>query len=107
MDQGRFEEIVISTLDKLHEEISNVKLDIANVKTDIANVKTDITEEISNVKLDIANVKTDITEEISSVKSDVAWVKGKLEGRAETRHVILTAISIFVAVCAVVVAIFK
>lgn len=82
MNQDRFEEIVVTTLDKLREEISNVKSDIANVKSDIAA-------------------------EISGVKSDVAWIKGKLEGRAETRHVILTAISIFVAICAVVVAIFK
>ena len=82
MNQDRFEEIVITALDKLREEISNVKSDIANVKSDI-------------------------TEEISGIKSDVAWIKGKLEGRAETRHVILTAISIFVAICAVVVAILK
>ena len=100
MNQDRFEEIVMSTLNKLREDIADVKLDVANIKADVANVKADITE-------DIANVKADITEDISNVKSDVAWVKGKLEGRAETRHVILTAISIFVAVCAVVVAIFK
>ena len=96
MNQDRFEEIVISTLDKLREDIFNVKSDVANVKSDVANVK-----------LDVANVKLDITEDISSIKSDIAWMKGKLEGRAETRHVILTAISIFVAICAVVVAIFK
>ena len=89
MNQDRFEEIVMFTLDKVREDISNVKLDIANVKSDIANVKSDIAEDISNIK------------------SDVACVKGKLEGRAETRHVILTAISIFVAIYAVVVAIFK
>ena len=82
MNQDRFEETVVSALDKLREDISTVKSDIANVKIDI-------------------------TEEISDIKSDVAWIKGKLEGRAETRHVILTAISIFVAICAVVVAIFK
>ena len=40
--------------------------------------------------------------DISNIKSDISWVKGKLEGRAETRHVILTAISIIVAICAVV-----
>ncbi|MDD9972373.1 MAG: hypothetical protein OXU27_00115 [Candidatus Poribacteria bacterium] len=45
--------------------------------------------------------------DISNIKSDISWVKGKLEGRAETRHVILTAISIIVAICAVVVAILK
>lgn len=93
MNQDRFEEIVMSSLNKLREDIADVKLDVANVKADITE--------------DIANVKADITEDISNVKSDVAWVKGKLEGRAETRHVILTAISIFVAICAVVVAIFK
>ena len=36
MEQGRFEEIVITTLDKLREDISSVKADIANVKLDIA-----------------------------------------------------------------------
>ncbi|MDE0470141.1 MAG: hypothetical protein OYL97_24085 [Candidatus Poribacteria bacterium] len=45
--------------------------------------------------------------DISNIKSDISWVKGKLGGRAETRHVILTAISIIVAICAVVVAILK
>ena len=45
--------------------------------------------------------------DISNIKADISWVKGKLEGRVETRHVILTAISIIVAICAVVVAILK
>ncbi len=75
MEQGRFEEIVITTLDKLREDISTVKSDIA--------------------------------EDISSIKSNVAWMKGKLEGRAETRHVVLTTISIVFAIGAVVVAILK
>ncbi len=100
MNQDRFEETVVSTLDKLREDISNVKSDIANIKLDIVNVRSDIAEDISHVRSDIA-------EDISSIKSDVAWMKGKLEGRVETRHVVLTAISIVVAVCAVVVAIFK
>lgn len=107
MEQGRFEEIVITTLDKLREDISSVKADVANVKLDIANVKLDV----ANVKLDIAEdistVKSDIAEDISSIKSDVAWMKGKLEGRAETRHVVLTTISIVIAIGAVVVAILK
>ncbi len=64
MNQSRFEEIVVSTLESVRADISNIK-------------------------------------------SDISWVKGKLEGRAETRHVILTAISIIVAICAVVVAILK
>ena len=100
MEQGRFEEIVITTLDKLREDISSVKADIANVKLDLANVKSDVAEDISTVKSDIA-------EDISSIKSDVAWMKGKLEGRAETRHVVLTTISIVIAIGAVVVAILK
>ena len=64
MNQGKFEEMVVSTLESVRADISNIK-------------------------------------------SDISWVKGKLEGRAETRHVILTAISIIVAICAVVVAILK
>ncbi len=59
MNQDKFEEIVVSTLESVRADISNIK-------------------------------------------SDISWVKGKLEGRAETRHVILTAISIIVAICAVV-----
>lgn len=51
----------------------------------------------------LESVRTDIF----NIKADISWVKGKLEGRAETRHVILTAISIIVAICAVVVAILK
>ena len=64
MTENRFEEIVIATLDKLREDVTNMK-------------------------------------------SDIAWMKGKLEGRAETRHVVLTGISIFIAICAVVVAVWK
>ena len=64
MNQDKFEEMVVSTLESVRADISNIK-------------------------------------------SDLSWVKGKLEGRAETRHVILTAISIIVAICAVVVAILK
>ena len=64
MNQDKFEEMVVSTLESIRADISNIK-------------------------------------------SDIPWVKGKLEGRAETRHVILTAISIIVAICAVVVAILK
>ena len=64
MNQDKFEEMVVSTLESVRVDISNIK-------------------------------------------SDISWVKGKLEGRAETRHVILTAISIIVAICAVVVAILK
>ena len=64
MNQDKFEEMVVSTLESVRADISNIK-------------------------------------------SDISWVKGKLEGRAETRHVILTAISIIVAICAVIVAILK
>ena len=46
-------------------------------------------------------------QDVSTIKTDVAWMKGKLEGRSEVRHVVLTGISIFVAICAVVVAILK
>ena len=45
--------------------------------------------------------------DITDLKSDIGWIKGKLEGRAETRHVVLTGISIAVAIGAVVVAILK
>lgn len=64
MNQDKFEEMVVSTLETVRADISNIK-------------------------------------------SDSSWVKGKLEGRAETRHVILTAISIIVAICVVIVAILK
>ncbi len=64
MNQDKFEEMVVSTLESVRADLSNIK-------------------------------------------SDISWVKGKLEGRAETRHVILTAISIIVAICAVVIAILK
>ncbi len=48
-------------------------------------------------------LRTDIT----TMKADIPWIKGKLEGRAETRHVILTTISVVAAIAAVVVAILK
>ena len=49
----------------------------------------------------------ELRQDVSTIKTDVAWMKGKLEGRAETRHVVLTGISILVAIGAVIVAIFK
>ena len=51
----------------------------------------------------LETLRTDIT----TMKSDIAWIKGKLEGRAETRHVILTTISVVAAIAAVIVAILK
>lgn len=39
MNQDRFEAIVTSTLDKLREDISNIKLDITE---DISSIKSDI-----------------------------------------------------------------
>ena len=71
MNGNRFEEMVITTLNELRQEVSSLR------------------------------------SEISDVKTDVAWVKGKLEGRSDTRHVVLTGISIFAAICAVVVVFLK
>ena len=93
MDQNRFEEMVMSALDKLREEI--------------ATTKSELAADISNIKSDISNIKSELAADISNIKSDIAWMKGKLEGRVETRHVVLTSVSIFIAICAVVVAIFK
>ncbi|MDE0314598.1 MAG: hypothetical protein OXM61_06830 [Candidatus Poribacteria bacterium] len=42
----------------------------------------------------LETLRTDIT----TMKPDIAWIKGKLEGRAETRHVIFTTISVVVAI---------
>ena len=49
----------------------------------------------------------DFRQDVSTLKTDVGWIKGKLEGRAETRHVVLTGISIIVAICAFGVTILK
>ena len=46
----------------------------------------------------------ELRQDVSTIKTDVAWMKGKLEGRAETRHVVLTGISIAVAIAAVILA---
>lgn len=58
---------------------------------------------LKNIRQDIA----DLRKNVSTLKTDVGWIKGKFEGRAETRHVAITAISIAVAIAAVVVAILK
>ena len=100
MNGNTFEEMVITTLNELRQEMSFLRREISDVKTEISNVKTDLHKEISDVK-------TGLHKEITDVKTDVAWVKGKLEGRSDTRHVVLTGISIFVAICAVVVAFLK
>ncbi len=93
MNGNRFEEMVITTLNELRQEVSSLRSEISDVKADLHK--------------QISDVQTDLHKEISDVKTDVAWVKGKLEGRSDTRHVVLTGISIFVAICAVVVAFLK
>ncbi|MXY28308.1 hypothetical protein F4Y59_09140 [Candidatus Poribacteria bacterium] len=107
MNGNTFEEMVITTLNELRQDMSFLRREISDVKAEISDVKA----EISDVKIDlhkeITDVKTDLHKEITDVKTDVAWVKGKLEGRSDTRHVVLTGISIFVAICAVVVAFLK
>lgn len=40
-----------------------------------------------------------------NIAQTTAWIKGNLEGRAETRHTILSSISIFVAIFAFVIVI--
>ena len=93
MNGNRFEEMVITILNELRQDISFLRREISDVKTDLHK--------------EISDIKTDLHKEIGDVKTDVAWVKGKLEGRSDTRHVVLTGISIFVAICAVVVAFLK
>ena len=68
MNQNKFEELLISTIQELRDEFKELRQDVSTIKT------------------------------------DVAWMKGKLEGRADVKHIVLTGISIFVAICAVVVA---
>ena len=48
-----------------------------------------------------------IQDRLSNLEQTTAWIKGKLEGRSETRHVVLTCISIATAIGAVLVAILK
>lgn len=114
MNGNRFEEMVITALNELRQDMSFLRKEISDVKTEISDVKTDLHKEIGNLHKEIgglhkeiSDVETGLHKEISDVKTDVAWVKGKLEGRSDTRHVVLTGISIFVAICAVVVAFLK
>ena len=111
MNGNKFEEMIITTLNELRQEVSSLRSEISDVKTEIGDVKTDLHKQISDVKTDlhkqIGDVKTDLHKQISDVKTDVAWVKGKLEGRSDIRHVVLTGISIFAAICAVVVVFVK
>lgn len=53
----------------------------------------------------IINTFDKLQTDVTDIKTDIGWIKGKLEGRSETRHVVLTGISICVAIAAVVVAI--
>lgn len=50
---------------------------------------------------------TALESSLGSLEETIAWIKGKLEGRSEVHHVVLTGISILVAIGAVIVAIFK
>ena len=48
-----------------------------------------------------------IQDRLGNLEQTTAWIKGKLEGRSETRHLLLTTISVVAAIGAVIVAILK
>lgn len=58
---------------------------------------------LDKLQTDVTNLQTDVTD----IKADIGWIKGKLEGRSETKHLILTTISVAAAIGAVLVAILK
>ncbi|MXZ00231.1 hypothetical protein F4Y93_06110 [Candidatus Poribacteria bacterium] len=47
---------------------------------------------------------TAIENRIGNLEQTTSWIKGKLEGRSEVNHIVLTSISIIVAIGAVIVA---
>ena len=77
-EKNTHEEMILSTLENFRQEFTDLRKDFSELRKDVITLST-----------------------------DVSWIKGKLEGRAETRHVLLTGLSIVVAIAAVVVAIFK
>lgn len=77
-EKNRFEETILNTLENFRQDLQDMRKEFLELRKDVTTLST-----------------------------DVSWIKGKLEGRAETRHVLLTGISIVVAIAAVVVAIFK
>ena len=78
MNEHKFEELLLDRLDKIDNRFDKIE---------------DRLDTIEN--------------RIGSLEQTTAWIKGKLEGRADVHHVVLTSISILVAIGAVIVAIFK
>ncbi|MDE0084457.1 MAG: hypothetical protein OXU23_02000 [Candidatus Poribacteria bacterium] len=74
------------------------------VQETISRTLTQLQTDVAKLQANVTDMKKD-TDQISDMKKDIGRIEGKLEGSAATTHVVLTGISIFVAIAAVVVAI--
>ena len=86
MNQDKFEALLLDRLDKLDSRFDKID----GRMTALENKLDEKTSAIEN--------------RIGNLEQTTAWIKGKLEGRSDVNHIVLTSISIFVAICAVVVA---
>ena len=66
---------------ELKADVSQLKVDVSELKTDVAGLKTDVAE----LKTDVAELKTDMVEvkaDVAQLKTDVAYLRGSdLENR--------------------------
>lgn len=96
MNENKFEELLLDRLEKIDNRFD--KIDNRLDKMD---------ERIMALDNKIDERTTALESRFSNVEQTTSWIKGKLEGRSEVHHVVLTGISIVVAIGAVIVAIFK
>ncbi|HBT17209.1 MAG TPA: hypothetical protein DEB05_09675 [Firmicutes bacterium] len=71
MQNEKFQELVLSHLTRLTEDMFGLKQDVAELKQDTTTLKQDVTE----LKQDVAGLKQDT----ATLKQDVAGLKSKLD----------------------------
>ena len=83
MNENKFEQLLLDRLDKIDNRFD--KIDTRLVRMD--------------------DRITVIESRFGNVEQTTAWIKGNLQSRAETRHTLLSSISLFVAIFAFVIVI--
>lgn len=100
MNENKFEDLLLSQLKGIDNRMSRFE-------DKIEGRFNKIDDQMKVLENKVEDRFNKIEDRLGSLEQTTAWIKGKLEGRGEMHHVVLTGISILVAIGAVVVAIFK
>lgn len=93
---------ILTGIDGIRGDVSEIKTDIAVLKKDVSTLKTDMTEvkadvsnlkaDVSNLKTDVSSLKTDMSDMQSELLKEMAILEGKVddnEAKSETRDAAL------------------